>query len=299
MSTTYQDVPVKKIKIPKEFKRSINRGADDLLINSINNEGVKTPIYVLSTGGEYYLVDGLRRVRCCKQLTLAKIPAIVEKYTGKDPLGHASYLRLMLDTQRQDLLPSQRAYYINLLMTKYGISLADIADAYGTTEQTMKKWLSVADCAQEIRMLIDNKKFPLSATRLIHKLSKKGQMALIRHFMGRTRVSVDDIRNWIERLDDSDASYLKNPKRSQTAIRRHKVKRIFETFKESKAIGESITDIEERISEITAEVDTMKEAVRYARPVVARILTNKDTREGLPKAIRRDFEIFAQEEGIL
>ncbi len=295
-------VGVGDISVPRSYKRGVAL-EDDYLSASIQNEGLKDPIYVLENDKKLILVDGLRRLRCCKKIGMKTVPALVEKYRSSGdfptPLSYAVFLRLTIDTKRQDLLPSQRAYYINLLTRKYGIPLAEISGAYGCSESALRGLLSVADCSEEIRMLIDNKTFPVTAGKQLSTLSKKGQLSIVHYFYGRNKVTNNEIKLWLDRLDPiRDAELLKNPNRSAVAKTRRRRERVSNTYTSPRAIGRSITDTEVHVREVRRELTNMKEMIRYSRPIIECILKDEYLRTNLPGRVISEFRKFADEEGI-
>jgi ParB family chromosome partitioning protein len=179
-----QRLDISKIKVPRMFRREAVI-EDEYLLNSIRDEGLKDPIYVLEDGNSYVIVDGIRRLRCCKKLKHVSIPALVEEYSGNIN-SHAAFLRLVIDTKRQDLLPSQRAYYISLLTKKYDISISEISKAYGRSESALRTLMNISNCDEEIRMRIDNRTFPIVAAKLVSRLSQKGQRSMLNYFYRET-----------------------------------------------------------------------------------------------------------------
>jgi ParB/RepB/Spo0J family partition protein len=291
---------VNQIKVPRTFKREAVV-EDEYLLNSIRDEGLKDPIYVLKDGTSYVIVDGIRRLRCCKKLKHATIPALAEKYANQmgSANAYAAFLRLIIDTKRQDLLPSQRAYYINLLTKKYDIPISEISKAYGRSESALRVLMNISSCDEEIRMRIDNRTFPIVAAKLASKLSRKGQRSMLHYFYGRSKVSADEISNWINRLDPvRDTDLFKDVVKSQKAKKRSYAKRVSRTYSKSSAIGQSITDAESSLEDVRKEIRYIRDGIRHARPIVEFSLNNKKFMKMLPSGVVSDFKQFAEIEGI-
>ena len=83
-------------------------GEMDLLIQSIQENGVLTPIVVrpLKEKG-YEIISGHRRVHACKRAGIEKIPALIRD------MERDSAVIFMVDSniQREAILPSVKAFY--------------------------------------------------------------------------------------------------------------------------------------------------------------------------------------------
>ena len=74
-----EQIPVARIKRNPENPRLLFRpGEMDELLESIRRYGVQVPISVYSHSGQYVLIDGERRWKCCLKLNRDTIPALVQ-----------------------------------------------------------------------------------------------------------------------------------------------------------------------------------------------------------------------------
>ena len=87
--------------------------AFDMLIESISNLGVLTPIIVRSIeDGDYEIISGHRRVEACRRLGIEAIPCIVKELTKDE----ATVILVDLNLQRDEVLPSEKAHAYKMKM---------------------------------------------------------------------------------------------------------------------------------------------------------------------------------------
>ena len=87
--------------------------AFDMLIDSISNLGVLTPIVVRSLDdGNYEIISGHRRAEACRRLYIETIPCIVKELTKDE----ATVILVDLNLQRDEVLPSEKAYAYKMKM---------------------------------------------------------------------------------------------------------------------------------------------------------------------------------------
>jgi len=87
--------------------------AFEMLIDSISNLGVLTPIIVRSLDdGNYEIISGNRRVEACRRLGIETIPFIVKELTRDE----ATVILVDLNLQRDEVLPSEKAHAYKMKM---------------------------------------------------------------------------------------------------------------------------------------------------------------------------------------
>lgn len=112
--TTLSEIKIENLKAfennPFIFREDI---AFDLLIESIANLGVLTPIIVRSLDdGNYEIISGHRRAEACKRLGIETIPCIVKELTRDE----ATVILVDLNLQRDEVLPSEKAHAYKMKM---------------------------------------------------------------------------------------------------------------------------------------------------------------------------------------
>ena len=87
--------------------------AFEMLIDSISNLGVLTPIIVRSLeDGNYEIISGHRRAEACRRLGIEAIPCIVKELTRDE----ATVILVDLNLQRDEVLPSEKAHAYKMKM---------------------------------------------------------------------------------------------------------------------------------------------------------------------------------------
>ena len=87
--------------------------AFEMLIDSISNLGVLTPIIVRSLDdGNYEIISGHRRTEACRRLGIETIPCIVKELTRDE----ATVILVDLNLQRDEVLPSEKAHAYKMKM---------------------------------------------------------------------------------------------------------------------------------------------------------------------------------------
>ena len=87
--------------------------AFDMLIDSISNLGVLTPIVVRSLDdGNYEIISGHRRAEACRRLGIEAIPCIVKALSRDE----ATVILVDLNLQRDEVLPSEKAHAYKMKM---------------------------------------------------------------------------------------------------------------------------------------------------------------------------------------
>ena len=108
------------------------------LIASIERHGLMVPVIVERRGDRYRLRDGHRRWAAALTVSLARIPAIVHS----DALDTDEWLAqaVEINEQRRQLTGDERRHGV-LRLRKLGWTWQGIADAYGVSAPTVKRWI--------------------------------------------------------------------------------------------------------------------------------------------------------------
>ena len=114
MKTTLSEINISQLKDfednPFIFREDT---AFEMLIDSISNLGVLTPIIVRDLkDGSYEIISGHRRVEACRRLNIETIPCIVKELTREE----AIIVLVDLNLQRDEILPSEKAFAYKMKM---------------------------------------------------------------------------------------------------------------------------------------------------------------------------------------
>ena len=112
--TTLTEIKIENLKAfennPFIFREDT---AFEMLIDSISNLGVLTPIIVRSLDdGNYEIISGHRRAEACRRLGIEAIPCIVKELTRDE----ATVILVDLNLQRDEVLPSEKAHAYKMKM---------------------------------------------------------------------------------------------------------------------------------------------------------------------------------------
>lgn len=104
-----QEITMLDIELLDEFKNhifsAITQNKFEELKESINRAGVLSPIIVRKKNDRYEIISGHNRTKCCKELGIKEIPAIIKEYD--DDMAEL----IMIDTnlaQRENILPCEK-----------------------------------------------------------------------------------------------------------------------------------------------------------------------------------------------
>jgi ParB family chromosome partitioning protein len=125
---------------PYQPRRIFNHRAMESLMNSIKKYGVIVPIIVRRTSrGEYELACGERRLRSCKELGIAKVPAIVKNLSTPEMIE----LVLTENLMRKDLVLIEEAEAFDKLVLELGQNENDISERLGIPAEMIAKYRRV------------------------------------------------------------------------------------------------------------------------------------------------------------
>lgn len=120
------------------------------LADSIRHSGVMQPIIVRRVGRGFELVAGERRWRAAQLVGLATIPAIVRDLTDEQ----SAEWGLVENVQREDLNPIERGNALKLLISRFGMSHAQIAERIGMDRSTITNFIRLTELEPEISGMI-------------------------------------------------------------------------------------------------------------------------------------------------
>ncbi len=169
------------------------------LVQSIKDNGVIVPVLVRPDDeGTYEMISGHRRMHAAKLAGLTTIPAIIKPMTNDE----ATIAMVDANMQREELLPSERAYSLNMkmeAMRRQG-ARTDLMDETSATEwrgletaqivgmdiglgkSQVKKYIRLTELIPEIMELVDQKRLSIVLSVDISYLSREVQMGVFKYF---------------------------------------------------------------------------------------------------------------------
>ena len=195
-----------------------SKDSEKFLKESIKIVGMREPLLV---NENRELIDGYRRYYAIKDLQkldmlppsidISKIPCIIASTKAYNPAD----LRIQSDV-RQDLTPSQEAYYYGELFKTRSINKNDLAKMIGISPMSISNYMVILDCIDAVKKAIDSKQFPMSAGKIFCVLNADGQKKLYDKLIGNVeefreflKIPRQRLINEAKRIDDS---FFKRPK---------------------------------------------------------------------------------------
>ena len=141
------------------------------LVQSIENNGVLTPVILRRTGDRYELIAGHRRKHACLRLGISGIPAIVRELSREEAVVE------MVDSnlQREHILPSEKAFAYKMKMdamkrkagrpkenvSPLGTNLRTdeiIAEEAGESRNQVQRYIRLTELIPELLTMVDEEK---------------------------------------------------------------------------------------------------------------------------------------------
>lgn len=170
-------IPLDRITVRPWCERPLSKLADDRDRNSIAAHGIQQPLVLVRAGDELLLAKGLRRLRIAESLSKKEVPVIiVDPPKGRTADDYAQELRLALDLNRQDLVPSQKAGIIERLkQPPFGMNNTQVAAYIGIDPDTVTNLLAVKSYRKPIVQAIDSGRLTMQSARVFVGMSPEGQ----------------------------------------------------------------------------------------------------------------------------
>lgn len=208
------------IELLVEFNNHIfsNLPKDKLneLKESININGVLSPIIVRPKGSKYEIISGHNRVRCCKELCIKEIPAIIKEYDD----NRATLI--MLETnlcQREDILPVEKgqAYKMKLELLKNTKNTSDIKEFEEKnhngflegTEDSMtqiRRFIRLTNLSKDLQDKVNNKELSILAGVELSYL-KEEEQNIVNAVLEETKIKLSVLQSQKIRYIKNNISY--------------------------------------------------------------------------------------------
>jgi ParB family chromosome partitioning protein len=173
------------------------------LAASIRAQGVVQPIVVrpLETHapGEsmrYEIVAGERRWRAAQLAGLEKIPAIIRRVPDDDAIAMA----LIENIQRENLNPLEEARALERLITEFGVTHQQAADAIGRSRATVSNLLRLLELSPEVCELVEKRELEMGHARALLALTGRRQQTEVGALVARKGLSVRETEALVRRI---------------------------------------------------------------------------------------------------
>ena len=163
------------------------------LVQSIENNGVLTPVILRKNGERYELIAGHRRKHACLRLGISGIPAIVRELSREEAVVE------MVDSnlQREHILPSEKAFAYKMKMDAIkqqgkrtdltSVPLAQkskttrelIAEESGESADQVRRYIRLTELIPELLTMVDEEKIAFRPAVELSYLTRDEQTDLL------------------------------------------------------------------------------------------------------------------------
>jgi ParB family chromosome partitioning protein len=173
------------------------------LAESIKAQGVVQPIVVRALGapeaGEsqrYEIIAGERRWRAAQMAGLTEIAAVIRHI----PDDAAIAIALIENIQRENLNPLEEARALTRLITEFGLTHQEAADAVGRSRAAVSNMLRLLELAPEVCELLEQRTIEMGHARALLALSQRRQQTEVGLLVAKKGLSVRETEALVRRL---------------------------------------------------------------------------------------------------
>jgi ParB family transcriptional regulator, chromosome partitioning protein len=173
------------------------------LAASIKAQGVVQPIVVrpleeLSAGGSqrYEIIAGERRWRAAQLAGLSEIPAIIRHIPDEAAIAVA----LIENIQRENLNAVEEARALERLISEFGLTHQQAADAVGRSRAGVSNLLRLLELAPEVCEMLEQRQLEMGHARALLGLTQRRQQIEVATLVVKKGLSVRDTESLVRRL---------------------------------------------------------------------------------------------------
>ena len=163
------------------------------LADSIKAQGVVQPIVVRPVDGaaagasqRYEIIAGERRWRAAQIAGLPTVPAVIRRVPDEAAIAMA----LIENIQRENLNPLEEARALERLISEFGITHQQAADAVGRSRAAVSNLLRLLELPQEITALVEHRELEMGHARALLGLTNKRKQAEVGALVAKKGLSV-------------------------------------------------------------------------------------------------------------
>jgi ParB family chromosome partitioning protein len=173
------------------------------LAESIKAQGVVQPIVVRPIGEpdergvqRYEIIAGERRWRAAQQAGLADIPAVIRRVPDEAAIAMA----LIENIQREDLNPLEEARALERLISEFGLTHQQAADAVGRSRAAVSNLLRLLELPPEVCARLEKRELEMGHARALLGLPTRRQQTEVATDVVRKGLSVRDTESLVRRM---------------------------------------------------------------------------------------------------
>ncbi|HLY51940.1 MAG TPA: ParB/RepB/Spo0J family partition protein [Steroidobacteraceae bacterium] len=173
------------------------------LADSIKAQGVVQPIVVRALDApapgapqRYEIIAGERRWRAAQMAGLTEIPAVIRQI----PDSAAIAVALIENIQRENLNPLEEARALTRLITEFGLTHQEAAEAVGRSRAGVTNLLRLLEVPAEVAELLEQRSLEMGHARALLGLSGKRQQTEVALLVAKKGLSVRETEALVRRL---------------------------------------------------------------------------------------------------
>ncbi|NLM06062.1 MAG: ParB/RepB/Spo0J family partition protein [Tissierellia bacterium] len=177
--------------IPNEDqpRKDFNKESIEELANSIEENGLISPIILKKDGIKFSIVAGERRYRACKLLGLDKIEAIVKDLEELE----AKKLAIIENVQREDLNPMEEAMAYKLIIDEYSMTQEELAKGLGKSRSHVANMLRLTGLPEEVKEAIRDGNISVGHAKVLAGVKADTDKLEFARQVEREKLSVKDL----------------------------------------------------------------------------------------------------------
>ena len=173
------------------------------LAASIKAQGIVQPIVVRPVDGgapgesqRYEIIAGERRWRAAQLAGLATIPSVIRRVPDEAAIAMA----LIENIQRENLNPLEEARALERLISEFGITHQQAADAVGRSRAAVSNLLRLLELPDEISAFVERRELEMGHARALLGLTQRRQQIEVGGLVARKGLSVRDTEAMVRAL---------------------------------------------------------------------------------------------------
>ncbi len=188
------------------------------LAASIKAQGIVQPIVVRPVEGatgasqRYEIIAGERRWRAAQLAELATIPAVIRRVPDEAAIA----MSLIENIQRENLNPLEEARALERLISEFGITHQQAADAVGRSRAAVSNLLRLLELPDEISAFVEKRELEMGHARALLGLPHRRQQVEVGAMVAKKGLSVRDtegmVRAMLARASGSSGAAAKDGK---------------------------------------------------------------------------------------
>jgi ParB family transcriptional regulator, chromosome partitioning protein len=173
------------------------------LADSIKAQGVVQPIVVRpleppagADSPRYEIIAGERRWRAAQMAGLSEIPAVIRHIADEAAIAVA----LIENIQRENLNPLEEARALARLVSEFGLTHQQVAEAVGRSRAGVSNMLRLLELAPEVCELLEKRSLEMGHARALLALGQRRQQTEVAMLVARKGLSVRETEALVRRL---------------------------------------------------------------------------------------------------